>query len=222
MSTTGHIRRRELKPTHIADWHVRLLATGGRDGRPLGPRTVGHAHPVLHRALARAVETELLSRNVASVVKPPKVGETEIESLKADQIDTVLAALRGHVLEPVVLLALSSGARRGEILALAWENVDLDAATIKVERIIAKGMAGLVIVLALLMHDDAHAQQREFYDTRTGMSIGRAITGSNSSTTIYDASGRVTGRTSTGSNGTVTVYGSDGRRVGTVTTQTSK
>jgi integrase len=62
----------------------------------------------------------MISRNVASVVKPPKVDEIEIESLKADEIDTVLNALRDHVLEPIAVLALSTGARRGEMLALSW------------------------------------------------------------------------------------------------------
>ena len=56
-------------------------------------------------------------------VKPPKVEETEVESLTADQIGRVLKALEGHYpLQPIAVLALSSGARRGEILALAWKN----------------------------------------------------------------------------------------------------
>ena len=71
---------------------------------------------------------------MASVVKPPKVEETEVESLKADEIDTVLAALKDHWLETISVLAISTGARRGEILALTWTHVDLDAGTIKIER----------------------------------------------------------------------------------------
>ena len=88
----------------------------------------------------------------------------------------------------------------------------------QVERIIAEGIAGLAIALALLMPTDALAQSRTFYDA-SGRVTGRSTTGSNGSTTIYDASGRVTGRTSTSSNGTTTIYDSDGRSVGTVTTQ---
>ena len=87
----------------------------------------------------------------------------------------------------------------------------------QVERIIAEGIAGLAIALALLMPTEALAQSRTFYDA-SGRVTGRSITGSNGSTTIYDASGRVTGRTSTSSNGTTTIYDSDGRRVGSVTT----
>jgi integrase len=106
---------------------------GGKDSQPLSSRTVGHAHRVLHRALARAAAIELVSRNVASFVKPPKV----------DQMDAVLTALKDHWLEPFAVLALSSGARRGELLALNWANVDLDAGTIKIERSLEQTKAGL-------------------------------------------------------------------------------
>ena len=76
---------------------------------------------VLEIALSR----ELVARNVASVIAPPKVADVEVKALKADQVALVLAALRGHWLEPIVVLALTSGARRGEILALTWGSVDL-------------------------------------------------------------------------------------------------
>jgi integrase len=74
----------KLKPSHIANWHDKLIAGGDKDGQPLSSRTVGHAHRVLHRALARAAAIELVSRNVASFVKPPKV----------DEMDAVLTALK--------------------------------------------------------------------------------------------------------------------------------
>ena len=139
----GAIVLQKLKPAHIADLHKKLIAGGGEKGRPLSARTVGHAHRVLHRALAYAAAIELVSRNVASVVKPPKVEEAEVESLKAEEIETVLAALNDNSLELIAVLALSSGARRGEILALTWAHVDLDAGTIKIERSLEQTKAGL-------------------------------------------------------------------------------
>jgi len=139
----GAIVLQKLKPAQIADWHDKLAAGGGKEGQPLSNRTVGHAHRVLHKALAHAAAIELVSRNVASVVKPPKVEETEVESLKADEIDTVLAALKDHWLETISVLAISTGARRGEILALTWTHVDLDAGTIKIERSLEQTKAGL-------------------------------------------------------------------------------
>jgi len=140
----GALPLQKLRPQHVADWHTKLVTSGGKDGRALSPQTTLSAHRVLHRLLARAVEVELLTRNVTSAVKPPRVEETEVESLTADQIGGVLKALEGHYpLQPIAVLALGSGARRGEILALAWEDVNLDAATIKIERSLEQTKGGL-------------------------------------------------------------------------------
>jgi integrase len=133
----------KLRPAQIADWHAALLKGGGMGGKPLSARTVGHAHRVLHAALARAARLEIISRNVASVVKPPKVEVEEVEILAAEQIGAVLATLKDHPLYPIVALALGTGARRGELCALRWGDVDLDGATIRIDRSMEETMAGL-------------------------------------------------------------------------------
>src|SRR5262249_12687506 len=137
----GGLELQRLRPAHIAAWHAKLLASGGKNGRPLSARTVAHAHHVLHTALERAVGTELLARNVAHAISPPKIATTEIEALKADQIAPLLAALKGHWLEPLAVLALSTGARRGEILALRWGDLDLDRATLRIARSLEQTIA---------------------------------------------------------------------------------
>jgi integrase len=139
----GALTLQRLRPAHIADWHSKLLLSGGKDGRPLSARTCGHAHRVLHRALERAVQSELVARNVAHAIEPPKVEDVEVKSLKADQIAPVLEALKDHWLEPIAVLALSTGIRRGEILGLPWGSVDLSAATIRIERSLEQTKAGL-------------------------------------------------------------------------------
>ena len=139
----GSIALQKLRPAHIADWHAKVLREGGEGGRALSARTVGHAHRVLHRALARAAATELVPRNVVGIVKPPKVEDAEIESLRSDQVTSVLKALDGHPLQAIAVLALGTGARRGEILGLAWGHVDLDAATLRIERSLEQTRAGL-------------------------------------------------------------------------------
>jgi hypothetical protein len=101
----GTVGLQKLKPAHVAEWHGRLLRAGGMKGRPLSARTVGHAHRVLHRALQRAVESEMLPRNVASIIKPPKVEAEEVEILTGSQIGAVLRSLEGHMLHPIVTLA---------------------------------------------------------------------------------------------------------------------
>jgi integrase len=139
----GGLTLQKLRPAHVADWHATLLKSGGQGGRPLSARTTGHAHRVLHRSLEIALSRELVARNVASVIAPPKVADIEVKSLKADQVALVLEALKGHWLEPIVILALTSGARRGELLALTWGSVDLVRGSMTIERSLEQTRAGL-------------------------------------------------------------------------------
>jgi integrase len=133
----------KLRPAQISDWHAALLRSGGRNGRPLAARTVGHAHRVLHSALALAAKVEIVSRNVVGVLSPPKVEDVEIVSLTDTQIASVLTGLEKHALYPVVVLALGTGMRRGELCGLRWGVVDLDQAMISVERSLEETNAGL-------------------------------------------------------------------------------
>jgi integrase len=77
----GTIALQKLKPAHIQDWHGKLLRAGGKGGNPLSTRTIGHAHRVLHRALQLALDGEMLLRNVAGRISPPKVEAKEVEIL---------------------------------------------------------------------------------------------------------------------------------------------
>jgi integrase len=124
----GATKLQKLTVEAIRLWHRALLDSG------LSSRTVGHAHRLLKLALATAVKAGTLARNVATVEAPPKVEAKEIEVLNPDQITAVLTALEGHSLYPIVSLALATGMRRGEVLALQWRDVDLDAGTLRVER----------------------------------------------------------------------------------------
>jgi integrase len=139
----GPVQLQKLKPAQLQDWHGIIIREGGKDGRPLSARTVGHAHRVLHRALQRAVENETLPRNVASLIRSPNVEAQELEILSVDEIGIVLAKLEGHALYPIVALALATGMRRGELLALRWEDVNLGGATLRVERALEETSAGL-------------------------------------------------------------------------------
>lgn len=133
----------KLKPAHVDDWHATLIRAGGKDGRPLSARTVSQAHRILHRGLARAVAIEALSRNVASVVPPPPVEHNEVEILAAEQMVEVLEKLHGHPLYSIGAIALATGMRRGELLAVRWSDVDLEGAVLRVERSLEDTKAGL-------------------------------------------------------------------------------
>jgi len=139
----GKTRLQRLKLKAIEDWHGTLLQSGGKDGKPLAARTAGHAHRLLQRALQRAVETEVLARNVAGIIGPPASPDSEVEILKAEQVPVVLRKLEGHPLHLIATVDLATGLRRGELLGLAWTAVDLDGASLRVERSLEETKAGL-------------------------------------------------------------------------------
>jgi integrase len=128
----------KLKAAHITSWHAILLKEGGYEGGPLSPRSVGHAHRVLRKSLADAVKHELLTRNPAAIVSPPKVTDDEMKMLNAEQVKTVLMALRETVIFPQIVLLLSTGMRRGELMGLQWGDVNLHTAKLRIERSVEK------------------------------------------------------------------------------------
>jgi integrase len=139
----GATALQKLRPAQVAEWHGILLRRGGVGGTPLSPRTVGHAHRVLHRAFELALQLEQVSRNPVHAVPAPKVERVEPEILAAEDLAAMLEALDGHQLHPIVSVALATGMRRGELCALAWGSVDLGRGALKVERSLEETAGGL-------------------------------------------------------------------------------
>jgi integrase len=133
----GHRPIQKLRPIELTNLYATLI----RDG--LAPRTVGHVHRLLHRAFCDAVTSDILTKNIVSSVNPPKVPEEEIEIVREDGIKPLLQKLRDRPLYMITTLALATGMRRGELLALRWQDVDLDGGSIGVERSLEETRAGL-------------------------------------------------------------------------------
>ena len=148
----GSLSVQRVGPMALNKLYADLLTTGRtlHSGEVIGlaPRTVGHVHRAIHRMLGFAVQWGVIEINPASKVSPPKVEPTEIEILTNEQATVVLTKLRGRVLYPVVAMALASGMRRGEILALRWRVVDFQKRTVRVESALEETKAGGVRVKA--------------------------------------------------------------------------
>jgi integrase len=116
----------------ISKLYRELAEHGGRDGGPLSTWTVSHIHRTLRKALADAVHVEqLLAVNPAEQSKRPRHrGAEPTRVWTAEQMDTFLTAARSHRLFAFYRLAAYSGARRGELLYLRWQAVNMDAAEI--------------------------------------------------------------------------------------------
>ena len=117
----GGRRLARLEPTDLRALYRRLVDGG------LSPTTVRHLHGVLHRALGQAARDGLVPRNVAALVTPPSRAKTSVTALTPAQTRQLLTAAAGNRLEALYVLAVTTGMRRGELLALEWADVDLDA-----------------------------------------------------------------------------------------------
>jgi integrase len=141
----GQVPLQSLKSADIERWHGTLLTEGRKDGRGLSPMSIRHAHRLLVKALKEAARHDLVTRNVANLISPPPVEDSEIVILTADQIRTVLTTLKSRPIYPKAILAIFAGLRRGEVLALRWGDVDFDRKTVAVKAAIEETKAGGIV-----------------------------------------------------------------------------
>jgi integrase len=130
----GRHRLEELKPVHLREWLATLRGTTNSRGRPFASRTVQLAHAILRRALNDALRDELVTRNVALLVKSGRVTSPTIEPLRPEELKALLAEAPNDRLHALWLLLISLGLRRGEALGLHWDDIDFEARTLSVRR----------------------------------------------------------------------------------------
>jgi integrase len=125
--------------TRQLDLHyVRLLEDGGRTGGPLARRTVAYAHAILHNALGDAVAVGLLDTNPADRAEVPRVdprfddAPRRLRTWDADQVADFVRHPQDRELHDLWRVALGTGMRRGELLGLRWEDLDLDVPQLRV------------------------------------------------------------------------------------------
>ncbi len=124
----GGVRLASLSPLHVQGLHRALGEAGA------SPRCVQQAHTVLHVALSDAVRLGLIARNVCDAVSRPRAPRHEIVHLDQDQVRRLFEAAQGDRFEALYVLAVTSGMRLGELLGLAWRDVDLESRTVEVRR----------------------------------------------------------------------------------------
>jgi len=134
----GHILLKDLRPEHLQRLYREKLANG------LSPRTVRYIHAVINQALRQAVKNQLIACNVSEATVLPSEGKKEIRPLTTDQVAQLLTSIEGDRLYPAILLELATGLRRGELLALRWQDIDLKAGMLTVRQNLAHpdGCAG--------------------------------------------------------------------------------
>lgn len=129
----GDIPLEKLSPLHVQTWLNTVTTRRGKGRRP-SARSLQYWHAILRKALNFARKMKLVATNVATDVEAPKVPKRRPDAYTREEVDKLLAAAERYRLYPLLMTAVYTGARVGELPALRWSDVDFQAETITFRR----------------------------------------------------------------------------------------
>lgn len=125
----GSVRLSSLNPTQVQSFYNDLLRKNG-----LSPKTIKNNHGILHKALDQAMRLRYIGCNVTDSCTVPRVEKKEIQPLTEDEIAMFLESAKGDEYEDMLIVALFTGMRRGELCGLSWDAVNFRTGTISVKQ----------------------------------------------------------------------------------------
>jgi len=128
----GRVKLKKLSPADVQGFYRDRLDSG------LSASTVHKMHAILHKALTRALAWHMVPRNVTEAVEPPQPAPKEMHPLSPTEARRLLDAACGGRFEALYVLAVTTGMRQGELLALKWQDVDVENAAISVRRTLTR------------------------------------------------------------------------------------
>ncbi|NRD08860.1 tyrosine-type recombinase/integrase [Rathayibacter agropyri] len=137
----GRIRLDNLTPAHVRELHTKVAAAG------VSSRTVQLAHAVLRTMLSEAMREQLVARNIATLVRTPRVERTDVSPWTPDEAAVFLEANRSDSYVHLYSAALSLGMRKGELLALRWTDIDLNSRELRIRQTVQRLGAGQGMVI---------------------------------------------------------------------------
>jgi integrase len=132
-TTLGRTKLEKLTALQLQTLYHAKLKEG------LSPRRVQYIHVTIHKALKDAERWDLVRKNVAGSVKPPKPVKAEITPLTQEQLRKLLETAKADKLYCLYVLAVTTAMRQGELLGLQWKGIDLEAGTLRVNRSVYNG-----------------------------------------------------------------------------------
>lgn len=135
----GNIDINKLRPLHIMRFLDDLRNQGKRFDRrqgKLSEESIRYSFRVLSSMLQDAVQWQVIPNNPCQRVKPPTAKHAKMPLLNEEQVKVMLTALEGEPLKyrTIILLALDSGLRLGELMALKWDDVDMESGVIQITK----------------------------------------------------------------------------------------
>lgn len=143
----GNIQLDKLKPLQLQTFYSEKLENGKINGKGgLSKQTVRTLHRIIHGALTQAVKWQLVVRNVADCVEPPKPKKYEAKFLDDEQTNLIINKIKDTDIYIPVIIAIYTGMRRGEVLGLSWQNVNFEKKYIRVVQELSCTKQGLKIL----------------------------------------------------------------------------
>jgi integrase len=142
----GNVPLAKLQANTLQAFYNDKLTSGRADGKGcLSARMVRYFHAIIRQALQQAVKEGLLHRNVADATSPPTIKNKQMQPLSEAELITFLEVAKDDRLFAAYLLTGTTGLRRGELLGLCWDCVDLERGVIAVRRQLIILKTGLVL-----------------------------------------------------------------------------
>lgn len=124
----GTVAVQKLTPARIQAMYGEMLAEGK------GTRTVQLTHLRLQQALSLAVQWNIIARNPCDLVTPPRNQRKELRTWNREDVRRFLDVANGDVYAPLWEIALATGMRRGELLGVRWQDIDLARGTLTIQQ----------------------------------------------------------------------------------------
>ena len=132
----GHLKLTDVTPEHLNRFYIKLGEDGQnkQTGGGLSTKTIREHHNLIHAVFAQALKEGLVRTNPAESATPPVNKKKEAEFFEVEDIQKIMSCLDKEPLKwrCITLLMIATGARRGEIMGLKWQNVDFKKCEIKI------------------------------------------------------------------------------------------
>ncbi|HEU5376559.1 MAG TPA: site-specific integrase [Ktedonobacteraceae bacterium] len=128
----GHIELSKLSREHVQSFYADLLDGG------LAPASIRRVHSLLSSALKDAVRHEIIARNPCQYVTLPRGEDFQAKALTQEEAARLIEVARGHRLWFLILMAMTTGARLGELLALRWVDLNEETGKLRIGRSVAR------------------------------------------------------------------------------------